>query len=146
MTLYPVDHKGSLEIIKVNFMTSTKEAQKEKDSQLKAAKLLPEPTGWKLLVAPVPYEKKTEAGIWIPDERVDAESVATIVALVLKMGSLAYKDDKKFPTGPWCKEGDFVIFKAYSGVRLKVKGKEFRLINDDTIEAVVEDPRGIVRA
>jgi co-chaperonin GroES (HSP10) len=59
---------------------------------------------------------------------------------------MAYGDEKKFPTGPWCKVGDWVVFRAYSGTRVKIHGREFRLINDDTVEAVVEDPRGVVRA
>jgi co-chaperonin GroES (HSP10) len=62
------------------------------------------------------------------------------------MGSLAYKDEAKFPSGPWCKGGDWVLFRAYSGTRIKIHGREFRIINDDTVEAVVEDPRGIARA
>jgi co-chaperonin GroES (HSP10) len=62
------------------------------------------------------------------------------------MGSDAYKDERKFPNGPWCKEGDFVMFRSYSGTRFKVRGEEFRLINDDTVEAVVDDPRGYARA
>jgi co-chaperonin GroES (HSP10) len=65
---------------------------------------------------------------------------------VLKLGVDAYKDEKRFPSGPYCKEGDWVIFRAYSGTRVKIHDKEFRLINDDTVEAVVEDPRGIERA
>ena len=61
------------------------------------------------------------------------------------MGPDCYKDEKRFPTGPWCKEGDFVLMRSYSGTRIKIHGKEFRLINDDTPEAVVQDPRGIKR-
>jgi co-chaperonin GroES (HSP10) len=62
------------------------------------------------------------------------------------MGDLCYKDENKFPTGAWCQEGDWVLFRAYSGSRIKIHGREFRLINDDTVEAVVDDPRGIYRA
>ena len=68
-----------------------------------------------------------------------------IVGFVLKMGDLAYADEKKFPTGPWCKQGDWVVFRAYSGTRIKIYGQEFRIINDDSVEAVVDDPRGIAR-
>jgi co-chaperonin GroES (HSP10) len=78
------------------------------------------------------------------------EETATIVGLVLKMGSLAYRDQEKFPDGPWCKEGDFILMRAYSGTRFKVANKEaeqeFRLINDDMVEAIVTEPRVITRA
>jgi co-chaperonin GroES (HSP10) len=76
----------------------------------------------------------------------EKESLATVVGFVLKVGSLAYKDTNKFPDGPWCKEGDWVLFRAYSGTRIKIHGREFRIINDDTVEGVVDDPRGIARA
>ena len=110
------------------------------------AKQLPEPSGYKILISIPEHEEKTDGGIYIPDQVKTAEETASIVGLVIKMGSLAYYDDEKFPTGPYCKEGDFVIFRSYSGTRMKVKGKEFRLINDDTVEAVVDDPRGFERA
>jgi len=82
----------------------------------------------------------------MPDALVDAESTASIIGFVVKLGPDAYKDDKKFPSGPWCKEGEFVVFRSYSGTRFKYAGKEFRLINDDSVEAVVDDPRGYKRA
>jgi co-chaperonin GroES (HSP10) len=65
---------------------------------------------------------------------------------VLKVGPDAYKDQTKFPAGAWCKEGDFVLVRTYSGTRFKIFGKEFRLINDDQVDAVVQDPRGLTRA
>jgi co-chaperonin GroES (HSP10) len=74
------------------------------------------------------------------------EEVASIIGLVIGMGTTAYNDKDKFPDGAYCKEGDFVIFRSYSGTRFKIKGEEFRLINDDTVEAVVDDPRGYTRA
>jgi co-chaperonin GroES (HSP10) len=107
---------------------------------------LPEPKGYKLLIAMTKVNEKTEGGLFIPDERRDAESTASIIGFVISMGSDAYKDERKFPNGPWCKEGDFVMFRSYSGTRFKVLGEEFRLINDDTVEAVVDDPRGYARA
>lgn len=107
---------------------------------------LPQPKGYKLLIALPKAKKQTDGGVFIPDERVDAESTASIIGFVIALGPDAYKDDKKFPGGPWCKEGDFVIFRSYSGTRFKVSGEEFRLINDDTVEAVVDDPRGYGRA
>lgn len=107
---------------------------------------IPQPSGYKLLIALPKAKKQTDGGVFIPDERVDAESTASIIGFVLAMGPDAYKSETKFPTGPWCKEGDFVIFRSYSGTRFKVNGEEFRLINDDTVEAVVDDPRGYSRA
>lgn len=107
---------------------------------------LPEPKGYKLLIALPKVNEKTDGGVFLPTERRDAESTASIIGFVISMGPDAYNDAKKFPTGPWCKEGDFVMFRSYSGTRFKVSGEEFRLINDDTVEAVVDDPRGYSRA
>jgi co-chaperonin GroES (HSP10) len=107
---------------------------------------LPEPKGYRILIAIPEVSQKTEGGVYIPDQLRNAEETASLVGYVIKVGSEAYADAVRFPTGPWCKEGDFVIFRSYSGTRFKVHGKEFRLINDDTVEAVVEDPRGYSRA
>jgi len=110
------------------------------------AQSLPEPTGYRLLIALPDVEETTESGLYIPDERRDAESVASIVGFVLKSGPDVYADEARFPNGPWCKEGDWIVMRAYSGTRVRVHGKEFRIINDDSVEAVVEDPRGVTRA
>ena len=118
---------------------------KEKRSE-RTANQLPAPTGWKVLIALPEVDEQTEAGIFKPDKAVEIETVSTVLGCVLKLGPLAYKDEKKFPTGPWCAEGDWVLMRAFSGTRFKIHGKEFRLINDDTVEAVVEDPRGVERA
>jgi len=107
---------------------------------------LPEPKGYRLLIAILEVDEKTEGGVYMPDKLKAAESTASIIGFVVKAGSEAYADHDRFPNGPWCKEGDFVIFRSYSGTRFKVGGKEFRLINDDTVEAVVDDPRGYTRA
>jgi co-chaperonin GroES (HSP10) len=81
----------------------------------------------------------------MPDQIRDAEGIASIIGFVVSMGSDAYKDKDKFPNGAYCKVGDFVIFRSYSGTRFKIHTQEFRLINDDTVEAVVDDPRGYKR-
>ena len=117
---------------------------KIEDENLKAR--LPEPTGYKLLIAIPEISEKTDGGVWMPDALKKAEETASIIGFVVKAGPDAYTDMDKFPHGSYCKEGDFVIFRSYSGTRFKVLGKEFRLINDDTVEAVVEDPRGYSRA
>ena len=111
----------------------------------KAGDQLPKPTGWKILVAVPKAERVTEGGIYKPDEAMRVEEVGTIIGLVLQLGDLAYKDPKKFPTGNWCHRGDFIMMRSYSGTRFRVEEQEFRLINDDTVEAVVEDPRGVVK-
>jgi co-chaperonin GroES (HSP10) len=109
-------------------------------------KKLPKPQGYKLLIATLEVASKTDGGVYLPDQLKDAEQTASIIGYVLDMGLDAYSDREKFPNGPYCKEGDFVIFRSYSGTRFRIMDKEFRLINDDTVEAVVEDPRGYKRA
>jgi co-chaperonin GroES (HSP10) len=81
-----------------------------------------------------------------PTAFMKQEETATTVLFVLKVGPEAYKDTNKFPSGAWCKAGDFVLVRTYSGTRFKIYGKEFRLINDDQVDAVVQDPRGLTRA
>jgi co-chaperonin GroES (HSP10) len=80
------------------------------------------------------------------DSTLNREEQTTHVLFVVELGDMAYKDEKRFPTGPWCKKGDFVLTRPYAGTRFKIHGQEFRLINDDTVEGVVEDPRGITHA
>lgn len=106
---------------------------------------LPNPKGYRLLVACPGVEEKTEGGIIIAEDYRKKESTASILGYVLEAGPDAYGDLDKFPTGPYCTPGDWVVFRSYSGTRFKVKGQEYRLINDDTVEATVDDPRGIER-
>ena len=110
------------------------------------AKLLPEPKGYRILCAVPHVEEEFEGGIIKADDTKRVEEQTTVVLFVVKLGNLAYKDAERFPTGAWCKEGDFVLTRPYSGTRVVIHGREFRIINDDTVEAVVEDPRGIRRA
>lgn len=110
------------------------------------AKQLPEPSGYHILVALPEAEDKYESGLFKADETRRFEEVLATVFFVVKLGPDCYKDEKRFPNGPWCKEGDFILARPNSGTRLKIHGREFRLINDDTVEAVVQDPRGISRA
>ena len=86
---------------------------------------LPEPKGYKLLIAIPKLEEKTQGGVIIPDKLKGLEQTASIVGLVIALGDAAYKDAEKFPDGPYCKEGDFVIFRSYSGKRVKLRGEEF---------------------
>ena len=105
---------------------------------------LPNPTGWRLLILPYRGKGKTDGGVLLPDAIVDRESVATVCGCVLKVGSLAYKDKKKFPDGSWCKEKDWIIFGRYAGARFKIDGGEVRILNDDEVIAVIQDPEDIL--
>lgn len=110
------------------------------------AKSLPEPTGWKLLcVVPDVADTFDNSAIVKAETSMRGEEHGTTVLFVVKVGPDAYGDKTKFPAGPWCKAGDFVLVRTYSGTRFKVHGKEFRVLNDDQIEAVVQDPRGLTR-
>jgi co-chaperonin GroES (HSP10) len=110
------------------------------------AKLLPDPKGYRILCAVPHVEEEFDGGIIKADDTKRVEEQTTVVLFVVKMGNLCYADKDRFPTGPWCKEGDFVLTRPYSGTRVVIHNREFRIINDDTVEAVVDDPRGIRRA
>jgi co-chaperonin GroES (HSP10) len=106
---------------------------------------IPKPTGWRIAILPYRGAEKTKGGIVLAEETQRKTQLGTTCGYVVKVGDLAYADEGKFPGGPWCKEGDFILARPNSGTRLKIHGREFRLINDDTVEAVVQDPRGISR-
>ena len=110
------------------------------------AKQLPEPVGYHILVAIPEVDEKYDSGLIKADTTLHTEEVLSTVFFVVKLGPDCYLDKDKFPTGPWCKVGDFVLARPNSGTRLRIHGREFRLLNDDSIEAVVDDPRGISRA
>lgn len=122
----------------------TTKARQEEIVEEKATQL-PRPSGYHILCAIPEKEKEYESGLLKADETVRNEEVLTTVLFVVALGPDAYRDEKKFPNGPWCKQGDFVLVRPHSGSRLVIHGREFRLINDDTVEAVVDDPRGIHR-
>jgi co-chaperonin GroES (HSP10) len=107
---------------------------------------LPEPKGYRILCAVPEADDKYESGIIKDSSTKRIEENGTVVLFVLKLGDMCYQEEAKFPTGPWCKEGDFVLTRAYAGTRFKIHGREFRIINDDTVEGVVDDPRGYSRA
>lgn len=113
--------------------------------QEKKAKQLPDPSGYRLLCAIPEVDEKTEGGIIKADVTLKNEELLTTVLFVVKMGPDAYGDTTRFPSGPWCKEGDFVLVRPHAGTRVEIHGREFRIINDDSVEGVVEDPRGIKR-
>lgn len=109
------------------------------------AKQLPDPQGYRILCAIPEIEKETAGGVLKADITIEREELLTTVLFVVKVGPDAYRDEKRFPSGPWCKEGDFVLVRPNAGTRVEIHGREFRIINDDSVEAVVEDPRGIRR-
>lgn len=110
------------------------------------ARQLPIPSGYRILCAIPEAEEEYESGILKSSDTINFEEKLATVLFVVHLGPDCYKDDKRFPTGPWCKQGDFVIVRPNAGTRLLIHGREFRLINDDSVESVVQDPRGIKRA
>jgi len=111
------------------------------------AKQLPEPSGYRILCA-IPEIEETygDSGLIKSAQTIHNEELLTTTLFVMKLGPDCYKDEDRFPSGPWCKEGDFILTRPHAGTRVKIHGREFRIINDDSVEAVVEDPRGISRA
>lgn len=106
---------------------------------------LPKPSGYKILCAIPEMEKEYESGLIKADETVRNEEVLTTVLFVVALGPDCYMDKDRYPTGPWCKQGDFILVRPNAGTRLVIHNKEFRLINEDSVEAIVDDPRGIRR-
>lgn len=106
---------------------------------------LPKPSGFHILCAIPKIESTYESGLVKADITKEYEEILTTVLFVVSLGPDAYKDEKRFPSGPWCKEGDFIIVRTNTGTRLDIHGREFRIINDDSVDGVVDDPRGIRR-
>lgn len=109
------------------------------------ARQLPDPSGYRILCAIPEMEDTYDSGLVKAGVTLQHEELLTTVLFVAKMGPDCYKDEKRFPSGPWCKVGDFILVRPHAGTRLKIHGREFRIINDDSVEGVVEDPRGISR-
>jgi len=107
---------------------------------------IPKPVGYRVLIALPTIEDKYDSGLIKSDRTLHEERILSTMGIVLDMGGEAYSDKERFPNGPWCKVGDFVMFRPNSGTRFKVNGQELRLLNDDSIEAVVPDPKGVTRA
>jgi len=116
----------------------------EKDKNL--LDRLPSPTGYRILVLPYAGPKKTKGGLYLADTTQETIQMTTVCAYVLKMGDLCYKDKEKFPEGPWCNKGDWVIFGRYAGSRFKIEGGEVRILNDDEIIAKINNPEDILHA
>jgi co-chaperonin GroES (HSP10) len=110
------------------------------------ARQLPDPSGYRILCAIPGVEEEYESGLIKADVTRSYEEKLATVLFVVSLGPDCYSDKSRFPSGPWCKKGDFVIVRPHAGTRLLIHGREFRLINDDSVESVVQDPRGIKRA
>ena len=119
--------------------------QKQLDEETFEAQL-PKPVGYRVLVALPEVEEEYEGGIIKPESVRKREYIMSIMGIVLDMGDQCYTDKDRFSGGPWCKVGDYVMFRMNTGTRFTVSGKEYRLMNDDSIEAVIADPRGITHA
>ena len=132
-------------------MTALEMKRKEKiehqeEAQEKLDGLIPKPVGYRLLIA-LPNVDETFGGeIVKATKTLRDDYILSTIGLVLDMGEQAYSDKDRFPTGPWCKQGDYVMFRANTGTRFKVGQQEYRLMNDDSIEAIVDDPSVIARA
>ena len=105
---------------------------------------LPKPTGYRMLILPFAPAEKTKGGIYLAKQTVDRERLTTVVGYVVALGPDAYKDPNKFPEGPWCKEGDWVVFGRYAGARIQIDRGDLRLLNDDEILALIDDPEDIL--
>ena len=119
---------------------------KKKEKQKHEVEKVPTPTGFRIVLFPLKLDSKSTAGIHFTDDNIEQAQITTNICKVLKLGSDAYKDKARFPNGSWCKEGDWVLITKYAGSRIRIDGGELRIINDDEILAVLDDPRDILPA
>ena len=119
-----------------------KQNQKQEDLSKKESHKLPKPTGWRLLVLPFKMKEKTKGGLIMAETTLERQQVASQCGLVVEMGQQCYDKDR-YPEGPWCKKGDWVVFARYAGSRIQIDGGEVRLLNDDEILATIENPEDI---
>ena len=117
---------------------------KKEENKGPAMNRVPKATGWRIVVLPHKGIEKTKGGLLLTDKAIEEQQLTTNVGLILNMGPDAYADKNKFPNGPWCKEGDWVVFARYAGSRVKIEDGEIRILNDDEILSTVEDPTDIL--
>ena len=117
--------------------------EKEKKKEINEDSKVPEPTGWRILVLPFKMKDKTKGGLYLGQETLERQQVGSNCGMVLKMGPHCY-DKERYPEGPWCKKGDWVIFARYAGSRMNIDGGEIRMLNDDEVLATIEDPEDIL--
>jgi chaperonin GroES len=136
-TLKPKIHLPNKELVGLKKSEDQKEVTKEKTK-------LPKPTGWRILVLPFKMGEKTKGGVLLGQESLDRQQVASQCGNVIAMGDACYVDKERYPKGPWCKVGDWVIFARYAGSRIEIEGGEVRLLNEDEVLATVQDPTDIL--
>ena len=124
-------------------LVGLKKSEEQKEVTTEKAKL-PQPTGWRLLVLPFKMNEKTKGGVIMNESTLERQQVASQCGNVLAMGSECYKDKERYPTGPWCKVGDWVVFARYAGSRIQIEGGEVRLLNEDEVLATVKNPEDIL--
>ena len=124
-------------------LVGLKKSEEQKEVTNEKAKL-PKPTGWRMLVLPFRMDEKTKGGILLGGETIDRQQVASQCGNVLAMGDACYSDKERYPNGPWCKVGDWVVFARYAGSRIEIEGGEVRLLNEDEVLATVQDPTDIL--
>lgn len=135
-------NKTASKLIVPKHVWDTKTPEKQK----KELEKIPAPCGWRMVLYPLKLESKTSGGLHLTDDTVEQSQIATNVCKVLKQGPSCYKDETRFPDGPWCKEGNWVLITRYAGSRIKIDGGKLRIVNDDEILAVIDDPRDILPA
>ena len=121
-------------------LVGVKQSEEKKEDTNK----IPNPTGWRLLVLPFKMDGKTKGGIHLAETTLEKQQVGSQCGLVLKMGPQCYMDKERYPEGPWCKEGQWVMFARYAGSRIKIEGGEIRLLNDDEVLATIESPEDLL--
>ena len=136
-TLTPKIHLPNKDLVGLKKSEEKKEITNVKEK-------LPQPTGWRILVLPFKMKEKTEGGLYLGQETVERQQVASQCGNVLAMGSECYQDKKRYPSGPWCKVGDWVVFARYAGSRIEIQGGEVRLLNEDEVLATIQDPKSIL--
>lgn len=129
-------------ILPKNIWDEKKVEKKDK----KEIEKVPQPTGFRMVLFPLKLEEKTSSGIIFTEDTIEQAQISTNVCKVIKIGPDAYADKSRFPKGPWCKEGDWVLITRYAGARIKIEGGELRIINDDEILATLDDPRDVLPA
>ena len=135
-TLKPKIHLPNKELV------GLKKSEKKEVTNEKAK--LPQPTGWRLIVLPFKMDERTKGGIIMNESTLEKQQVASQCGNVLAMGPQCYTDKERYPEGPWCKVGDWVIFARYAGSRIQIEGGEIRLLNEDEILATIKNPEDIL--
>ena len=138
-----VETKNHKSALLDQYAEDKKESKEKRKNITNEMEKLPLPVGWRILVLPFEASKKSKGGIIYSDDAVERASIASTCGNVLALGSQTY-DKEKFPEGPWCKKGDWVVFARYAGSRIKIQGGEVRLLNDDEILATIKDPEDIL--